>query len=201
MPIYFPEAPEQAISALARLVKPAVAGTESVRFAHSQRSGGGGPKVESVLANFVLDARDVLWETPPASARPAGWRFLYKNEAGELLSSNVALDDSGHLSAEPSVNVAGPFVATSARVLEALKESSVITDGSYEARMLRFPSLGLYCIWLKGATDGDDWLVPIPRAPHGVRGGELYRAADLYRILKPKAELILNSDTSPKRAQ
>lgn len=199
MPIQFPNAPEPAISAMARLVQPTLAGSEIARARHSQYSLDGQPVILAAIANYMMDARDLVEGKSQRQARPIGWRFLWKNSAGELLSSNVTLRADGKMSSVPSVNLAGPFVASSAQLLKVLEKDESIRAVDFEARLLRFPSLGLFAYWLVAPSAADDLLIPISPVPEGVLASKRYRAEELFLILRPLASVILNGDTQVKR--
>jgi hypothetical protein len=204
MSLRYPKPPQTVVDSLRRVLQPVQDLNEAApRRSHMQSIDlVEEPHIESAVASYMMDARDVLEGKDVRQARLIGWRFLWRNSAGELLASNISVSSSeGTVTGKPSVNLAGSFVLPSEQVLAKLGGGrEAVASADYEVRMLRFPSLSLYCFWLVAPYGGDgDLLVPIPPVPSRIDPERVYGAAELLSLLRPRAEKVLNSNSRTNR--
>ncbi|MEP7309189.1 MAG: hypothetical protein ABJA98_27105 [Acidobacteriota bacterium] len=93
----------------------------------------------------------------------------------------------------------GPFVASTAKAIEAAERLPEVEAGNYELAVLRVPALYVIALWLKGAgaKPPDDIFILLEPAPTGLTGGERLDVRDFNAALVAlKAERGKSTATS-----
>ena len=116
-------------------------------------------------------------------ARLSGWRYVILSEEQPLA---VELDFNKETKGLEFSHVNdGPYVEGTIKGVRAAERLKAVREGDYELRLLEIPGLSLVILWLHAA--GQDLLMPLPPAKHGLRPYKTYTDQALLTILRDAA--------------
>lgn len=157
--------------------------------AYSERLLETGPEaVLSVAAPhdvYTLTATELMEGASLDAAKPIGRRGILMD--GDRVVASVELEDP---EGDHGVTTTkGPFTDSTTRAIESVETWREVTEGDYELRLLRIPSLYLMALWLKDEIGASDVLIPLDPAPFDLSVGSRYTEPELLDILRSRAAL------------
>jgi hypothetical protein len=111
-------------------------------------------------------------------------------EQGRVRASAETVDVGGGRQEFSHFNE-GPFVASTATALEAVRDLAEAESAELELRLLHIPALYMLAFWLHGEDTRSDLLVPLYPAPPEVEPYRPYPVAELLNLLRSKASELL----------
>ena len=120
---------------------------------------------------------------------PSGWRYLLRQGGETVAVAQTRIDDGG----QPVFSQfnSGPFVASTQDALGRAEEFAGGADSADLApRLLHVPALHAMALWLHGADDAADVIMPLAPTPPGIDAGRRYSVSDYLSALREAAATI-----------
>jgi hypothetical protein len=129
---------------------------------------------------------DAFMERGLEGAVFTGWRFLVADRDRVIASAELA-GDSGE---SPLLN-GGPYVTSTAAVIDELERLPEVTAGDFELRLLKVPALHVVAAWLAG---DQQLAVPLAPSPGFLESGRPYSEPDFAEALRGPAQRVLAAE-------
>jgi hypothetical protein len=186
MPLHVPEPPRQVVDTVQSTFQ-AMIKTGSVRLPELRN-----PPGQLALAQphqiFSLGLADLAAGKGLEAAKPTGWRYLVQAGENSLASAETAVTPATSEHVFSAFN-SGRLVASTVEAIRTAQGLPEVGRGSFELRLLRVPALYFTALWMHGAQQNDDVLIPLEPSP-GVATGKPVPAAPLLQDLASKAKSI-----------
>lgn len=177
MKINYKTPPEGSINALNK-------GMDSILIPSTQnfsKTIGGGPNNNYPHDIYFGNAKEIAAGKGLEALTLTGWRYQLGviGNANHSAEVNVSADGSHEFS---EINT-GPFAEGTINLIAKLEADP--SKEAYEISAIRIPSIFVFAIWLKGASDV---IIPLPPCPAQLQGGQSYTPTEFFKIIKPLAE-------------
>ena len=125
-----------------------------------------------------------------------GWRYLLEMEDGSHLSVEVYFDAESQLHTFAEINM-GPFPKATREMLADINAVIGAENTEYTLSAIRILALHVFALWLRDEIGGKDLIVPLAPTYDPLEAGKPYVPDEFFKILKPKAEMMLKVDNCP----
>jgi hypothetical protein len=153
--------------------------------------GGGGPQEVEVSAPHAVyspGVDELAQGRGLSGAEPIATEYLVMD--GDMAVATV----EQHAGGGGVASTEGPFAEATAQAIRGAEHDPALSDGDYELRSLRVPSLYLMAVWLKDLSGDGDVVIPLAPAPAPLVAGRTYHLTDLEPLLADMSRERLSFD-------
>jgi hypothetical protein len=147
-------------------------------------------------AIYDIYAEDIAKGGGLETANATGFRYHVTTNGASVAAAEVHTDSTGKASFLANLNY-GPFVDATAKGFAQVAALDAVSNGNYEARVLRFSAIGLMAIWLKADAGGADVIYPVAPAPDMLKANQPYTAEAFLNAIRPLAQKRAANTSSP----
>ena len=201
------------------LPKPPDKGREIIRTAldgivdHSPTTrgmaAGGGEKLDLAAPHkiFFVGLRDAAERRILSAAVQTGWRYIILRGDTPMAAAELGVDAAGG-GGDPDEDAGlefsqfnrGPYVISTVEGVESASKLEAVLKDDYEVRLLKIPSLYIIALWLHGAAEVDDLIIPLPPTRRGLKAFESYSEGQFADIIHEAALKKLRFEDEDPRA-
>lgn len=184
MAIYLPAPPEEGLEVLRAAIARLKRRPETHTFAATADAASQDISVSAPHRVYFVGANEVASGRLLGAALLAGWRYIVLAGEQPLLAAELSFAAEGQ-PLEFSHTNAGPFVEATIKGVRVAEGLAEIRAGDFELRLLEAPGLCLTALWFH--AEQNDFLLPLPPAPNGLRPYHLHTEEELLAALGESA--------------